>query len=571
MVDSIVAILSGLGIFLFGMYFLENALREASGNRFKEILKRSTSTNLKSIFTGAISTSILQSSSVISLMALSFVGAGLMQLSSGIGVIFGANIGTTATSWIVALVGFKVNIEAFAIPMIGFAGIALIMLNRYPKVASYAKVFIGFGILFLGLEFLKDSIEGIKQSFDLSAYLNYGDFTFLFIGFALTAIIQSSSASTAIVLSSLYSGIISFEVAAIMVIGTNVGTTVTALLGSIGGTADKKRVALSHLLFNVATAVIAFLMVDILSSFILNTLGFKDDLTTALALFHTIFNVIGVIVFAPFIPLFARALSKLFKEEQKELLKYINQVDVNSSEPALIALKNEAKEFFKRASDFGLYLQNIEPAKIKTLKVRTLLYKYPEPLVLNYQEMYEDLKTIEIEIIKYANKISSSELEEEMVSEISTILNSVREIGFGIKTLKDIKSNMDDLASRDEEYLIEFYNTQRRQIIRLFKNILLIIEGESARELKALKIYNTILESNQESIKNLADIIKEYNLNDLTAASMMNVSRAMFISSEYFYNAIKDLSFQNEQERNDFNEEEKNSINNKEATDENGN
>jgi len=541
MIDSIIAIISGLGIFLFGMHYLENALKEASGSKFKEILKKSTATIPKSIATGTIATAVLQSSSVVSLMALSFVGAGLMALTSGIGVIFGANIGTTATSWIVALVGFKIKIEVFAIPMVGIAGFILITMSKYPRLQAISKIFIGFGLLFLGLEFLKNSIEGFSSIFDLKAYLDQGALTFLFIGFALTAIIQSSSAATAIILSSLYSGIITFDIAATMVIGSNIGTTVTALLGSIGGTADKKRVALSHMVFNVLTGVLAFAMIGMLSEFVLVTLDFSNDLTTALAVFHTIFNIIGVVVFAPFIPMFSKMLLKLFKSKDKEILKYIHQVDANS-DAASIAFRNEFGEFFNRASDFGLYLQNVEPSKLKVLKVRTLIYKYQQPLTMNYQGMYEDLKKAEIELIKYGNKIETKEVDEKTSEDITNIIESVKEIGFAIKTLKDIKTNMDELSQREEEYLVEFYNQQRRQIIRLFKNLILTLEGESERELKALKIYNGILEDNKEGIRNLAEIIKMYNLDDLTAATMMNISRSVFMASDSLYLSIKNLN-----------------------------
>uniref|UniRef100_UPI0035681080 Na/Pi cotransporter family protein n=1 Tax=Sulfurovum sp. TaxID=1969726 RepID=UPI0035681080 len=207
----LVQALSGLGMFLFGMLYMELALKESAGLRFKSWVKNSTSSTGKSLMTGTMATALLQSSSVVTLMTLSFVSASMITLHSGIAVIFGANVGTTVTSWIVATLGFKVSIEAFALPMIGAGGIVLIFDPPYKRVITIAKVFVGFGLLFLGLEFMKTSIESLTNAIDLAKFVNFPLITFIGIGFILTAIIQSSSAATAIVLSALYVNILSFE------------------------------------------------------------------------------------------------------------------------------------------------------------------------------------------------------------------------------------------------------------------------------------------------------------------------------------------------------------------------
>jgi phosphate:Na+ symporter len=227
----IVEALSGLGMFLFGMYYMELALKEAAGLRFKNWVRHSTSSTMKSLFTGAAATAVLQSSSVVTLMTLSFVSASLMSLHSGIAVIFGSNVGTTATAWIVATLGFKVKIELFALPMIGAGGLLLAFNSSGRKVAAVAKVAIGFGLLFLGLDIMKTAIESFSTTLDFSEFADYPLITFVAIGFVLTALIQSSSAATAIALSALYAQILVFDQAAAMVIGTNIGTTVTAIRG----------------------------------------------------------------------------------------------------------------------------------------------------------------------------------------------------------------------------------------------------------------------------------------------------------------------------------------------------
>lgn len=158
--------LSGLGVFLFGMYYLESALKDASGARFRTWVREFTNTTPRALLTGASATAILQSSSVVSLMALSFVGAGLLNLSSAIGVIFGSNLGTTFTAWIVATLGFKVKISAFALPMTGLGGLMLVFFCKHKRVCAFSRILIGFGLLFLGLDFLKNGTETLSQTFD---------------------------------------------------------------------------------------------------------------------------------------------------------------------------------------------------------------------------------------------------------------------------------------------------------------------------------------------------------------------------------------------------------------------
>ena len=346
MTSILIQALSGLGMFLFGMLYMEMALKKSVGMRFKTWVKNSTSTTLKSLITGMIATTLLQSSSVITLMTLSFVSASMITLHSGIAVIFGANVGTTATSWIVATFGFKVNIESFTLPMIGAGGLLLIFANENRRLTTIANVLIGFGLLFLGLEYMNTSIAPVTTMVDLSEFSNFPLLAFLGIGFVLTAIIQSSSAATAIVLSALYVNVISFEQAAAMVIGTNIGTTVTALLGALGGVPDKKRVAAAHFIFNFITAAAAFLLLPFLVEFLMSFKGLRNDPIISLALFHTIFNLLGVLLLIPFISLMAKYLKKLFLYDEPVATRYIHLVDPHYSEAAFIALRDEVNRMY---------------------------------------------------------------------------------------------------------------------------------------------------------------------------------------------------------------------------------
>ncbi|MFU8768183.1 MAG: Na/Pi cotransporter family protein, partial [Desulfotignum sp.] len=222
--------LAGLGIFLFGMFMMEESIKLLSGRSFKILIRRYTGSRVKGLLTGIASTAVLQSSSAVSLMVLAFVGAQLVTLVNAIAVIMGAKVGTTITAWIVAVFGFKFKIETFALPLIGLGGVGLIFLSKSPRYVNISKLLISFGFLFHGLDFMKTSVEQLASAIDIASLPAFGPFVYILAGILLTAIMQSSSATLAVILTTLFTGIIDFKAGAAMVIGANIGTTVTILL-----------------------------------------------------------------------------------------------------------------------------------------------------------------------------------------------------------------------------------------------------------------------------------------------------------------------------------------------------
>lgn len=283
-------LLAGLGIFLFGMFQLEEAIRELSGTAFRKLLRLYTNNRVKAILTGTVTTAILQSSSAVTLMVLAFVGAAIINMESAIGITIGANLGTTFTAWIVALLGFKVSIESFSLPLIGVGGVGMIFLANRQKLLQLCKLLMGFGFIFLGLDYMKTSVETVAAHVDIGQLPDWGIWVYAIFGLLLTAVMQSSSATIAIVLTALSSQLLSFYQAESMVIGANVGTTVTVLIGSVGGTTAKKRVALSHLIFNLITGLAAFSLINVFTWLIMDFFAMRHEPVVALALFHTLFN-----------------------------------------------------------------------------------------------------------------------------------------------------------------------------------------------------------------------------------------------------------------------------------------
>lgn len=302
--EYINALLGGMGLFLVGMWLMTDGLKLAAGDALISILHHWTKTPGRGLITGFSITALLQSSSAITVATIGFANAGLIKLQQAVWVIFGSNVGTTMTGWIVALVGFKINLEAYALPLIGI-GMIVRMSGGKGRRTAIGQAILGFGLFFLGISVLKEAFMGLGSSIQLPSVVGGGVqvlMVYLFLGLVLTTLMQSSSAAVVVILSAAAGGMVSLGAAAATVIGANLGTTTTALISVWGATATAKRVAASHILFNLITASIALIimtpmlwLVDWIQAFLKMT----PSVATTLALFHTVFNILGVIVMLP--------------------------------------------------------------------------------------------------------------------------------------------------------------------------------------------------------------------------------------------------------------------------------
>lgn len=297
--NSIGMLIGGVGLFLLGMMLMTDGLKVAAGRTLKRLLERWTDTSLHGLFSGALLTALVQSSSAVTVAAIGFVNAGMLTLERSVWVIFGSNIGTTMTGWLVALVGFKIKIELFAFPAIGL-GMLLKLTGGDSRRAALGEALAGFGLFFVGVSVLKDAFEGVAQTIDISTFYAegiLGVLTFVGIGFMMTLLTQSSSAAISIALAAAAGNLVALEPAAAMVIGSNIGTTSTALIAVIGATPNAKRVAASHVAFNLLTGVVAIIILPVMLKsvqLIETVMELTPDTAMTLALFHTIFNILGV-------------------------------------------------------------------------------------------------------------------------------------------------------------------------------------------------------------------------------------------------------------------------------------
>jgi phosphate:Na+ symporter len=331
-VNGILRIVGSLGLFLYGMKVMSDGLQKTAGERLQSVLNFVTGNRVKAILTGFVITAIIQSSSATTVMVVSLANAGLLSLAQSFGVIMGANIGTTVTGWIVAILGFKVSIEALAIPAVGI-GFAMLLVKKF-KQREIGEVLLGLGLLFLGLEYLKDSVPDIEGNIEvlefLSSFARHGILSrllFVFVGLVITVIVQSSSAAMAITLTMAYTGWIDYPTAAAMVLGENIGTTITAYLAAIGANVNARRASRAHILFNIAGVLWAFFLFDPfirLVELIMPGTGAVQsvNLPAHLAMFHTAFNLINTIILSFFIPQICSLLERFVKPKKGEMPKF---------------------------------------------------------------------------------------------------------------------------------------------------------------------------------------------------------------------------------------------------------
>ncbi|RPH63610.1 MAG: Na/Pi cotransporter family protein [Burkholderiales bacterium] len=345
----IAGFLGGLGLFLLGMGLMTDGLKLAAGRALARILGEWTRTRMRALVAGVSITALVQSSSVVTVAAIGFVNAGLLSFSQSLWVLFGSNLGTTMTGWLVALVGLNLKIEAFALPMLGL-GMLLKLTDAGSRRAAFGTALAGFGALFLGIDVLKDAFGEAGSALRIESF-GGGAFergTYVLAGILVTVLMQSSSAALAVTLAAVGGGALTLESAAAVAIGANVGTTVKALLAAIGATSNAKRAATAHVVFNLLAAAVALLALSpmlAIVGWIQRSLELQADPVIALALFHTAFNVLGVALMWPLSNRLEAALLARFRtaEEDEARPRYLDRNALAVPAIALAALGQELR------------------------------------------------------------------------------------------------------------------------------------------------------------------------------------------------------------------------------------
>ena len=554
---QIFTLLGALGMFLYGMNLMSSGLQKAAGDKLRSFLSAMTSNPFKRVMTGLGVTALIQSSSATTVMVVSFVNAGLLTLVQAIGVIMGANIGTTITAWMVSLLGFKADISILAVPLmlLGF----LLSNSKKDKNKNIGELVVGFSLLFLGLSFMKESVPDLRQTPEVLEFVKqwsgYGFSSvliFLGIGTVLTLILQSSSATMAITLIMLSMGWIPFNMACAMVLGENIGTTITANIAASVGNPSAKRAALSHTIFNVFGVIWALLLFRPflgLVGKIIEAMGLPNPAAIGfavpldapngaegtaalygLSMLHTLFNTFNTLILVWFTGLIAKIVTKLIKEpENKEeaayRLKYINAGPLATPE---LATEQAIKEImhFAEISRNGLGYARAAINETDGNKFEELKSK-----IVKYEEISD---RIEYEIATFLNAVSTGEISESTMMKIKSMYKIIGEL----ESLGDSGESIGRILSRRNSHHKEFDTETIKKLNSMIDLVdqaynVMITNLNLAADGRLENIINAY--SAEDHINRLRNDLREEEINSLED------NRKNYQTSVYFMDIVSEL------------------------------
>jgi len=547
--SDVFMLFGSLGLFLYGMKVLSDALLELAGDKMRSFLAKATSNKFLAILTGFGITALIQSSSATTLMVVSFANASLLSLTESIGVIMGANIGTTVTAWLIALLGFKIKLSAFSIPLVGIG--FLFTFSEKKNLRNWGLFIIGFALLFLGLQFLKEAVPDLKAHPEALTFLQ--EYTqlgfksvllFLFIGMLLTVVIQSSSAAMAITIIMCFEGWIPFNMAAAMVLGQNIGTTITANIAALVANHHAKRTARAHMIFNLAGTIwMVVLFYPFLEFIDKLTIYFEGSspftraavIPVALSIYHTTFNIINTLVLVNFIERIAKYAERMVpavpeKHIQIERPHFLDSISMKFPSSGIKALLDESLRLFEHTTfkviTHGLHVhREVFESDVKLKKILSSV----EKIELDVDDIYlRKVKTIYGEIVAYATEMQSKfEMDEDEIKLIRGILRADRLIVDVVKVTKPLHENMYLYLNGDNKHIKKEYNRLRKLILKILRLSRAVMDDGELKS-KNVKKYHSLKSALEkyDALQNgtVEKLIRNELIDNTMATSLMNDS-----------------------------------------------
>lgn len=525
---DLLKLIGSLTFFLFGMKLMSESLQKVAGDKMRGILEAMTSNRFKGVLTGVLITAIIQSSSATTVMVVSFVNAGLLSLVQSIGVIMGANIGTTVTAWLISLLGFKIDISTFALPLIGLS--LPLIFSKIAKRRSIGELIIGFAMIFMGLAYLNKSVPDINSNPEiLSFFSHYSAFGFgsilffLAVGTILTLIIQSSSASMALTLVMCYNGWIGFDMAVAMVLGQNIGTTITAILAALVANSTAKQAAMAHLLFNVIGVTLAMIFFYPFEHLVVWIMGLFDmempyitpghsvqeanaAMPLALSIYHTVFNVLNTTLLIWFVPSLAKLVKRIIKSKDEDdvvfKLSYINTGLLNFDELSTLQARKEVTVFMQRTKRMYNMVKDL------------LVEENPKQFDKTYAriEKYEEIADrMDEEIVVFLTQITRSDVSQATAEQASAMIKLVSRI----ESISDSCHAIAQFIKQSQSTKIAFTDEMKTNLNRLFDSIDQVLARlENALEGKTTTIN---LETERKFRDGIREAIDQLNIEHLKA------------------------------------------------------
>ncbi|HRW21138.1 MAG TPA: Na/Pi cotransporter family protein [Bacteroidales bacterium] len=526
-------LLGSLGLFLFGMKLMSESLQKVAGDKLRNILSAMTSNRFKGILTGVVITAIIQSSSATTVMLVSFVNAGLITFGESIGVIMGSNIGTTVTSWLISTLGFKMNISMMVLPLVGLS--LPLLFSKNPNRNNWGSVIIGFAIIFIGLDFLNHSTPDINNNPGILEFLtNFSGYgfgsivLFVIIGTILTMILQSSSAVMALTLVICFNGWVSYEMAAAMVLGQNIGTTITANLAALVANTSAKRTAMAHLFFNlIGVAIVLPFLKPILHAIAAAGVNYglaspipiegqtaqqtAAAIPIALAVFHTVFNIGNTLILIWFVKPLENIITKIVRqkdEEEEFKLQYISTGLLSTIDLSILQARKEMMVFTGRVEKMFKHTHDILTTN-SSKKINSLMEKFKKNETISDQ--------FEVEITAYLAEVSKQDLS----TGSAEIINRMLQITTQIESIADACYAVSKNVCRKLEGKIKFKDSMEQELIEFYE----IIEKQFEMMIKHIK--NPELTTDLYATKAMMKEIRNY-YNDLQQGHFKNLKKGVY-------------------------------------------
>lgn len=535
---------AGVAIFLFGMLFLEDGFKAFTGGLLEKVLQKTTSSIWKSLSFGIVSTTLMQSSSLVSVITISFLSAGLIGLAAGIGIIFGANLGTTTGAWLIAGFGLKVKIDAYAMPMLVF-GIVMIF-QRSKGIRGLGYILAGLGFLFLGIHHMKEGFEAFRDAIDLTqfAVAGYpGILLFTLLGVVATVIMQSSHATLVIIITALAAQQITYENALALAIGTNIGTTITAILGALSANVQGKRLAAAHLIFNLVTAIVAIAFiyqighaVDAISQ----AVGIAaDDYTLKLAVFHSVFNTIGILIMMPFTRQLVNFLTSFLPDRKIAAAEpmYLHDSAMELPDTAIEAVRKETLRLYDNAFAIiahGLSLHRHDIQSDRNLD--EVVAQVKKPMAIDIEEEYTGtVKGLYGAIVDFISRANSS-MAPEQADELFRLRAAGRDIVEAIKDTKHMHDNLSTYIKSENSYIRSEYNKIRAGLALVLRRLEWARKDpDDVTSFLALDLVDVeITEHDTRMNRTVESLIRDHRIDAHMATSLMN-------DAAYAYDVAKNL------------------------------
>lgn len=547
---------SGIAIFLFGVMCLKNGFSNFS-TFIERVLKKWANTASKSLIFGAISTMIMQSSGLVSVLAISFLSAGFITLGQGIGIIFGANLGTTIVAWVIAIAGVKFDISSITMPLLVFGVILNFQSSKTAR--AFGSILCGIGFFFLGISLVKSGFNDLKDIIDIAQYGQMpgimGVALFVLVGIILTVVMQSSNASLLVAITILAAGQMSYENALGFAIGSNIGSTVMAIIGSIGTTIAGKRLAAAHLLFNSVTALVAVIFLHqmiLVVKFFCNEVGIaSNDYILQLTAFHTLFNLVGIALMMPFIGKMVQFLEKVIVDKKAKEYEpiYLNDSIVEYPDTAIEALRNEMEHLYDNCFLVLTYALGFTRKEIhsntpfREIIAKKKLYRRDVDFDNFYQK---NIKYLFDKMFDFATIAQTHIHDKEQMNEIVHIKNAARRAVESVHQLKMLYRNLKSATQTSNGALMELYNEIRIDLAELLRSIE-NLEKSSDENIQLIlasirKVSQQLDQTDDNAINKVEKLILDNKIHATNVSSILNdidtankISKDLLVMTQHLY------------------------------------